>query len=55
MSSVDAITDILGNLLATTPKHIERFEMGGVEYGFVPDLNELSLGEYIDIDNNNNR
>lgn len=52
MSSVDAITDILGNLLATTPKHIERFEMGGVEYGFVPDLNELSLGEYIDIDNN---
>ena len=23
-----------------------------VEYGFIPDLDEVSLGEYIDLDNN---
>ena len=26
--------------------------MNGVEYGFIPDLDELSLGEYIDLDGN---
>jgi hypothetical protein len=26
--------------------------MNGVEYGFIPDLDDMSLGEYIDLDNN---
>jgi hypothetical protein len=26
--------------------------MNDIEFGFVPDLDELSLGEYIDLDNN---
>ena len=52
MSSVTAIIDILNELLESKPKHIERFTMNGKEYGFIPDLNEMSLGEYIDIDNN---
>ena len=52
MSSVVAILDILNELLNQTPHHIERFKMNDVEYGFAPDLDELSLGEYIDLDNN---
>ena len=52
MSSVTAILDILNELLNQTPHHIERFKMNDVEYGFAPDLDELSLGEYIDLDNN---
>ena len=52
MSSVTAILDILNEMLAITPKHVERFKMNGVEYGFIPDLDEMSLGEYIDLDNN---
>jgi hypothetical protein len=24
--------------------------MGGVEYGFIPNLQEISFGEYIDLD-----
>ena len=52
MSSVTAILDILNELLNQEPKHLERFEMNGTEYGFAPDLDELSLGEYIDLDNN---
>jgi hypothetical protein len=52
VSSVNAILDILEELLNTIPSHSDRFTMNGVEYGFVPDLDELSLGEYIDVDNN---
>ena len=52
MSSVVAIIDILNELLNQTPKRIERFTMNNVDYGFVPDLDEMSLGEYIDLDNN---
>ena len=52
MSSVTAILDILNEMLAITPQHVERFKMNGIEYGFIPDLDEVSLGEYIDLDNN---
>ena len=52
MSSVTAIVDILTELLESKPNHIERFEMNEIEYGFIPDLDEMSLGEYIDLDNN---
>ena len=52
MSSVRAIVDILVNLLESKPTHVERFEMNGIQYGFIPDLDEMSLGEYIDLDNN---
>lgn len=52
MSSASAIVDILSELINQTPKHTERFQMNGIEYGFIPDLDEMSLGEYIDLDNN---
>ena len=52
MSSVRAIIDILNELLSTTPSHVERFRMNDTQYGFVPDLDELTLGEYVDLDNN---
>ena len=52
MSSATAILDILNELLNKTPQHIERFKLNGIEYGFAPDLDEMSLGEYIDLDNN---
>ena len=50
MSSVIAIIDILNELLSQTPKRVEQFTMNGVEYGFIPDLDEMSLGEYVDLD-----
>lgn len=30
---------------------VPTFKMNGVEYGMIPDLDEMSLGEYIDLDN----
>ena len=52
MSSVTAITEILSELLESKPKHQEKFTINDIEYGFIPDLNDMSLGEYIDLDNN---
>ena len=52
MSSVTAIIDILNDLLDSKPSHVEQFVLDGVTYGFIPDLDEMSLGEYIDLDNN---
>lgn len=52
MSSVQAIVDILTDMLNETPAHINRFSLDGVQYGFVPDLDEMSLGEYVDLDGN---
>lgn len=31
---------------------VPRFTLGGVEYGFIPALDDMSLGEYIDLDEN---
>jgi hypothetical protein len=52
MSSVEAIVDILTDMLNETPTHIDKFTLNGTQYGFIPDLDEMSLGEYIDLDNN---
>ena len=52
MSSVTAILDILNELLNQEPHHIQRFKIEDVEYGIIPDLDEMSYGEYIDLDNN---
>jgi len=52
MVSVTAIIDILNSMLEVKPNHVERFTLNGIEYGFIPDLDEMSLGEYVDLDNN---
>ena len=52
MSSVTAIIDILNELLSQTPKRVEQFTINDVQYGFIPDLDEMSLGEYVDLDGN---
>ena len=32
------------------PQLITRFTMNGVEYGFIPNLDDMTLGEYVDLD-----
>ena len=50
MSDVNVITEILSDMFNSKPKLVQRFKMKGVEYGFIPNLDEISLGEYIDLD-----
>ena len=52
MSSVQAIVDILTDMLNEKPAHIDKFSLDGVQYGFIPDLDDMSLGEYVDLDGN---
>ena len=45
------ITASLGNMFnVQSHKFINRFKLGGVEFGFIPDLEEMTFGEYTDLD-----
>jgi hypothetical protein len=46
----NAIIEILIDLMNNKPSLIRRFKMRGKEYGFIPNLDEMSLGEYVDLD-----
>lgn len=44
------ISNQLTNVLKETPTHIERFIINGVEFGFIPNLENITAGEYIELD-----
>lgn len=44
------IADEISGVLAQESKFTNRFEMDGVEYGFIPDLQAISLGEFVDLE-----
>jgi hypothetical protein len=48
---VAEITTNINNLFTKENKFIQRFKMGGVEFGFIPNLDDMSTGEYMDLDN----
>ncbi len=45
------VTNDLSNILNKEYSLVQRFKLNGVEYGFVPMLEDISLGEFIDLDN----
>lgn len=45
------ITSILTKVFEEKPKLVQRFDLEGVDMGFIPKLDDISLGEYIDIEN----
>jgi hypothetical protein len=47
---VAEITANINNLFNKENRFIQRFKMGGVEFGFIPNLDEMSTGEYMDLD-----
>ncbi len=49
-NDVEQITSDILNLFTKTPKLVTTFKMDGIEYGFVPNLDDMTLGEYIDLD-----
>ena len=46
------ILDILNKAFEEKPNLVQRFNLEGVDMGFIPKLDDISLGEYIDIENN---
>ena len=50
LSDTNKIIEILNNVFEEKPKLTETFKLGDVEYGFIPKLEDISLGEYVDLD-----
>ena len=51
ITDMNEIIKILNDLLEIKPELINRFTLNNQEYGFIPILEDISLGEYIDIEN----
>jgi hypothetical protein len=50
MKDSTEISSIISNIFNEKPSLVTRFKLNGIEYGFQPQLDELTLGEYIDLD-----
>mgnify|MGYP003624552973 FL=1 len=46
------IVDKINAMLMEKPKIVQHFKMGDSEFGFIPNLEEMTFGEYIDLDQN---
>jgi len=49
-TDVEKIIEKLTEIFNTKPNLIKTFKMDGVEYGFIPSMEEMTFGEYIDVD-----
>jgi len=50
VGDANKVVEVLNNMFEKQPELIRTFKIGGVEYGMIPDLDDISLGEYIDLD-----
>lgn len=51
-SSIIEVVQHLNNLFAAKHEFVKRFTLGGVEFGFIPNLEDISFGEYVDLEAN---
>lgn len=52
IKDLQKITAKLNKALSEKPLLITRFKLGKTEFGFVPQLDNLTFGEFVDIENN---
>ena len=50
LKDVKEISDHINLLFSVEQPFTQKFEMEGVEFGFIPDLDSISFGEYVDLD-----
>lgn len=46
----DEITTLLKSVLELEPDLVKTFKIGGVEFGFIPKIDSMTGGEYIDLE-----
>ena len=51
ITDINEIVKIINELLDIKPELINKFTLDNQEYGFIPVLEDISLGEYVDIEN----
>jgi hypothetical protein len=49
-SDINNICEELTKLFNNEPKFIDRFTLNDKEFGFIPKLDDISFGEYVDLD-----
>ena len=52
ISDVNKITEKINKALSEKPLLVTRFKLQNTEFGFVPQLDDLTFGEFVDIENN---
>jgi|TARA_R110000782_G_scaffold233389_1_gene319506 hypothetical protein len=50
LTDADRVVQIINKMFEEKPQLIRTFKLGGIEYGLIPNLDEISLGEYVDLD-----
>ena len=49
-TDVRNVVTIISEMFDNKPSLVNTFKIDGIEYGFIPNLDEMSFGEYIDLD-----
>ena len=52
MVDVWKISNILDNILRQEPELVEKIDLNGVKFGWLPDLDSMKYGEFLDLNNN---
>lgn len=50
-TDIDKITELISKTLEQKPDLVLSFKLGDTEFGFIPKLEDMTFGEYIDLDN----
>lgn len=50
IKDISKITQTLETMLAEQPELVRTFKIGDTEFGFVPNLEDMTFGEYIDLE-----
>lgn len=52
MSDVRKVVGTITNTLNQKPELVKTFKLGDTEFGFIPKLDDMTFGEYVDLDSN---
>lgn len=52
LDQTDNILSEIKKIFEQKPQLVQSFTLGGVDYGFIPQLDDITFGEYIDLDSN---
>ena len=50
IKDITKVTDVLTKMFEERPQLVKTFKIGDTEFGFIPNLEEMTFGEYIDLD-----
>ena len=50
VNDIKDICEVINTMFDVEHQLINRFQLGGQDFGFIPDLENMSFGEYVDLD-----